>query len=198
MIDEFEQKIAEFYGAPYGVATDSCTHAIELCLRYFGFESMTSPVRTYLSVPMLAQKLGIPLQWDIEIWTDYYYIRDFERKINDKIIDAAVYWKENGYVANTCMCLSFQYQKQLSLSKGGMILTDDKNVYYDLKKLSHDGRIPNVPWRSQNIKSFGYHYNMTIETAELGLQKFESAKCSELKIWKYHDWPDLRNMDIFK
>ena len=32
-VKEFEQQIAKFYGAPYAVATDCCTHAIELCLR---------------------------------------------------------------------------------------------------------------------------------------------------------------------
>ena len=30
---EFEQALADYTGAPYAVATDCCTHAIELCLR---------------------------------------------------------------------------------------------------------------------------------------------------------------------
>ena len=30
---EFEKTIAEYYGAPYGVAVDCCTHGMELCLR---------------------------------------------------------------------------------------------------------------------------------------------------------------------
>ena len=29
----FEEHIAKFFGAKYGVATDCCTHALELCLR---------------------------------------------------------------------------------------------------------------------------------------------------------------------
>ena len=32
-VQEFEKQIAKFYGAPYAVATDCCTHAVELCLR---------------------------------------------------------------------------------------------------------------------------------------------------------------------
>ena len=36
IINSFEKKVAEFFGAPYAVATDSCTHGIELCLRYTG------------------------------------------------------------------------------------------------------------------------------------------------------------------
>ena len=30
---EFEKRVADFFGSPYAVATDCCTHAIELCLR---------------------------------------------------------------------------------------------------------------------------------------------------------------------
>ena len=33
VVDLFEQKIAGFFGAPYAVATDCCTHALELSLR---------------------------------------------------------------------------------------------------------------------------------------------------------------------
>ena len=32
-INKLEKQLAEFTGAPYVVATDCCTHAIELCLR---------------------------------------------------------------------------------------------------------------------------------------------------------------------
>ena len=34
VITDFEKQIALFFGAPYAVAVDCCTHAIELCLRY--------------------------------------------------------------------------------------------------------------------------------------------------------------------
>ena len=33
IVKKFEDKIAEFFGAPFGVAVDCCTHGIELCLR---------------------------------------------------------------------------------------------------------------------------------------------------------------------
>ena len=74
------------------------------------------------------------------------------------------------------MCLSFQFQKHLSLGRGGMILLDDEKAAFDLKKLSYDGREPNQPWREQNIKSMGYHYYMTPETAAEGLKKLPQAK----------------------
>mgnify|MGYP003661763403 CR=1 FL=1 len=33
LIKTFENKIAEFFGSPYAVAVDCCTHGVELCLR---------------------------------------------------------------------------------------------------------------------------------------------------------------------
>ena len=33
-ISVFEKRVAEFFGSPYAVAVDCCTHGIELALRY--------------------------------------------------------------------------------------------------------------------------------------------------------------------
>ena len=51
IINTFEKKVANFFGAPYGVAVDSCTHGIELCLRHTRERKINVPNRTYLSVP---------------------------------------------------------------------------------------------------------------------------------------------------
>ncbi len=67
-----------------------------------------------------------------------------------------------------------------------------------LKKISYDGRLPNIPWREQNITTIGYHYYMTPETAASGLEKLEEAKSREPRQWVWEDWPDLREMDVFK
>jgi dTDP-4-amino-4,6-dideoxygalactose transaminase len=79
-----------------------------------------------------------------------------------------------------------------------MILTDDKEAYMALKKMSYDGRHPHAPWREQNIDSIGYHYYMTPETAALGLEKLEKAIYNKPKIWSIEDYPDLTEMQIFK
>jgi dTDP-4-amino-4,6-dideoxygalactose transaminase len=194
IITEFEGEVAKFFGAPYAVAVDSCTHGIELCLRLTGVEKINVPVRTYLSVPMLANKLRIGLDWRDESWEDYYTLNYGDKRI----IDAAVLWRKNSYQPNTFMCVSFQYQKHLSLGRGGIILCDNEEDAVQLKKMSYDGRIPNKPWRDQNIKTFGYHYYMTPETAELGLQKLDEAIKNKPRKWVYTDWPDLTKMDIFK
>ena len=190
-VKKFEEEIAEFYGAPHAVAVDCCTHALELCLRYTQAYEVTFPTRTYISVPFLGEKLKLKWSWDPKEWIEYYYIG------NTKIIDAAVFWEEGGYVPGTLMCLSFQFQKHLSLGRGGMILTDDEYAAEQLKKMSYDGRLPDEPWRNQNINSMGYHYYMTPETAERGLFAFWDALEKTPRKWAWEEWPDLRQMDVF-
>ena len=190
-VENFERRIASFYGAPYAVATDCCTHGLELSLLYTKTNQVTIPKHTYISVPFTAKKLGIPLTWSTQEWRDYYYI-------SNEIIDAAVFWKESGYIPNTFMCLSFQFKKHLSLGRGGSILVQNKKDYIALKKLSYDGRLPNQPWASQDIDTFGYHYYMTPETAEQGIEKFEYAAQSTPKKWCWSDYPDLTLMSVFK
>lgn len=191
VVTKFENQVAEFFGAPYAVAFDSCTHGVEVCLRYVNTTKINVPKRTYLSIPFLANKLGIELEWREEDWQDYYYL-------TDNIIDAAVLWKPNSYIPGTFMGISFQFQKHLSLGRGGIILTDNKEAALQLKKMSYDGRIPNTPWRDQNIDTIGYHYYMTPETAQNGLDKLPKAIETTPRQWVVTDWPDLTEMNIFK
>ena len=189
-VTELENKIADFFGAPHAVAVDCCTHGIELCLRLFNLNEINVPTRTYISIPFLASKLNLKLNWKHEDWEDYYYL-------TEHVIDAAVLWRENSYIKDTFMCLSFQFQKHLSLGRGGMILLDDKEAYNKLSKMVYDGRIPGIPWRDQNVSTIGYHYYMTPETAQLGVDKFFDAITTEPRQWKLDDWPDLTKMEVF-
>ena len=98
VIADFEKEVAKFFDAPYAVAVDCCTHGLELCLRYKKAKKIIVPNRTYLSVPMLADKLNIEMEWYDKKWQDYYYI-------TDDIIDAAVFWEEGG-TFQTLICVS--------------------------------------------------------------------------------------------
>ncbi len=72
-VTEFENKVSKFFGAPYGIAVDCCTHGVELCLRHTDAKSMNSPTRTYLSIPFLSQKLNIDLIWKNYDWDKIVY-----------------------------------------------------------------------------------------------------------------------------
>lgn len=190
-VTKFEKEVSNFFGAPYGIAVDSCTHGVELSLKYTKATHISVPTRTYLSIAFLSEKLNIKRTWIEDPWEDFYHL-------TPQVVDAAVLWERDSYKPNTFMSISFQFQKHLSLGRGGIILTDNKEAAITLKKMSYDGRLPNIPWREQNIDTIGYHYYMTPETAELGLQKLPEAIKSKPKKWAFTDWPNIKQMNIFK
>jgi dTDP-4-amino-4,6-dideoxygalactose transaminase len=191
IVEKFEKQIAEFYRAPYAVATDCCTHAIELCLRMTKPSHVSCPSHTYISIPMTFEKLNLSWSFIDRQWEDFYYID------NTRIIDAAVYWKENSYIENTLFCLSFQYRKHLNLYRGGAILCSNVDEYNWLKQSSYDGRMPNTAWADQDIDQIGYHYYMTPETAQLGIDRLPSAVDKLSKKWNWTDYPDVSKMKVF-
>lgn len=191
-VELFEKKIAEFYGAPYAVATDCCTHAVELSLRMQQPTGViTVPKQTYISIPFTLQKLGLDWQWKDEEWQHYYYLG------GTNIIDAAVHFQEHGYVPNTLMCLSFQFKKPLGLGRGGAILCPTFEEYVELKKMSYDGRYGDTPWMEQSIDTMGYHYYMTPETAEQGVRKLPVVAKKEWPVWTQGNYPDLSLLPVF-
>ena len=140
---------------------------------------------------MTLEKLNLTWNFHHIHWKDYYYIG------NTNIIDAAVYWKHQGYVNHSLMCLSFQHKKHLNIGRGGMILLDNKEQYERLLKMRYDGRTDDAPWAEQDIETYGYHYYMTPEQAEVGLEKLKTARTIAPKRWSSKDYPDLTQMKVF-
>ena len=171
VVHMFERKICSYTGAPMAIVVDSCTHAIELCLRYYlknnpdSLLDMTCPKHTYVSVPTTLHHVDIPFQWTDENWIGFYQLG------NSSILDSAVRFTSGMYIDNTDMCLSFQYQKQLKIGKGGAIITDNVDLYDWAKLMRHDGRDEMFnPWIGQpNFYEAGYHYNMIPEDCALGI-----------------------------
>ena len=131
------------------------------------------------------------MEWKDEDWSNYYYL-------TENVIDAAVLWKRDSYVPNTFMNISFQFKKHLKLGRGGVILCDNEEAAIELKKMSYDGRLPSIPWRNQDIETVGYHYYMTPETAQLGIDLLPKAIVTEPVKWVLNDWPDLTKLTVFK
>ena len=195
IVKDFEKRIADYYGAPFAVATDSCTHALELALRFdrshynISQSKVTIPARTYISVPFTLMKLDIPWSFVNVEWKQFYFLG------GTRIADAAVLFEPKSYINGQLMCLSFQFKKMLGLGRGGAILCPNENEYNELKRMAYDGRDDNKPWAEQNIKTIGYHYYMTPETAQLGIEKLKTAKPN--KLWTSQDYPYLPEMKVF-
>jgi dTDP-4-amino-4,6-dideoxygalactose transaminase len=186
-IFEFEQALTKFTGAPYAVMTDCCTHAIELCLRFDKVSRVLFPAHTYLSIPMTMHKLGIEYNYSDKLWTGEYQF------IGTRIWDSARLLKEDMYRAGQLQCLSFGFDKPLSIGRGGAVLTDDVEVYDTLIQQRYDGRDLTIsPWEHQKVFRVGYHYKPTIEEAVRGLELLPTIDQEP----KYKEYPDLREIII--
>lgn len=84
IVQMFEEEVAEYTGAPYTVAVDSCTNAIFLALKYhieikrpdykLVGKTLEIPKRTYLSVPMSAIHAGFSVKFIDLDWSGEYPI----------------------------------------------------------------------------------------------------------------------------
>jgi len=192
-VTDFEWTIAEYFGAPYAVAVDCCTHALELCFVIDNQSTALVPKQTYISIPFMLEKIKHNWKFVDEKWEEYY-------EMTPKIIDAATMWRKDSYIPGIKMCLSFHHRKHLNMGRGGMILLDDKSDAELLSKMAYDGRErSDVPWVDQDISVVGYHYYMSPDKAIVGLKKFEEVSEKTPELVTYKDYPDLTlETSVFK
>ena len=173
---------------------DSCTHALELSLLILdrARELVTIPEYTYMSVPMMLEKIQQPWQFSRQKWELFYQLDPLP------VIDAAYLWEKNSYQSNSLTIISFQYKKHLPIGRGGIVLTDDLAHYNRLQKLCRDGRDRTLAWSQDDITEIGYHYHMTPEDAARGILLFDYLhdKPVDLKGWR--DYKPLTEYSVFK
>jgi dTDP-4-amino-4,6-dideoxygalactose transaminase len=172
ILEDFENLLSEYTGAPYVVLTDSCTHAIELCLRHQKWQGpVILPCHTYISILMTMHKLGLEIYWDKEYKWDYEY-----RISPTNIWDSARAFDKNMHKPGRWQCVSFGWDKRLAIGHGGAILLDKRTDYISLKSMAYDGRHLHIsPWQKQTTWYLGFHYNMRLEDAARGIDMLTHA-----------------------
>jgi dTDP-4-amino-4,6-dideoxygalactose transaminase len=187
VVEQFEQRVAEFAGAKYGVATMTGTAAIFLCLKYCRPEEVIMPARTFISVPMAVRHAGaIPHFIDYE-WHGTYRLEP------TPIIDGALRWYRGMYKGGL-HCLSFHARKRLPIGEGGMVLTNDPAAADWLRAARYSGR----KWPAfavEDVTMEGWQAYMTPEKAARGLHLMEYTQDYPDQIVEY---PDLREVPLFK
>lgn len=193
VVRQFEQVIADYAGSKYAVGVVSCSNALMLACAYKKVKEVTIPKRTYVSVPMAIIHAGGTVKFSEEEWSGVYELKPYN------IIDGALRFRRGMYEPGSLHCLSFHFKKPLSLGRGGMILTDDKDAYEWLKKARFDGRTEGVPLDMDNISVLGWNVYMYPEDAAKGLHRFSFVKGDypDLKI-EDQGYPDLSEMEVFK
>lgn len=142
--EDFENKLAEYTGAPYAICVDNQSNALFLCLTYYMQKNNINditvdvPERTYPSVPCEVIHAGGKVNFTpVEGNT----IKGAYQLTPTNVWDSALRFTADMYIPNSLMCVSFTGPyKHLKLSKGGAILLDDHDTYKWLKKARFSGR----------------------------------------------------------
>ena len=157
VVRKFEETVAEYAGAMYGVSVDSCCSALFLCCCYLfntdifaDIEHLFKPTvripkKTYPGVASSIIHAGGSIQFVDKEWTGAYQLEPFP------IWDSAMRFKKDMYVDDSFYCLSFnQHGKHIQIGRGGMILTDDVKARDWLRNARFDGRDP-IPLAEDNF-----------------------------------------------
>ena len=165
IVKMFEEEVAHYTGAPYAVSVNSCTNALFLACMYEGVKGkeVVIPNKTYLSVPQSIMLAGGDLKFEELDWSGIYQLKPFP------IYDAAKRFTSNMYIPGTHMCLSFHIKKHLKIGKGGMILTDSKEMADWAREARYEGRSEGVRYQDDDIKILGWNMYMTPQQASHGL-----------------------------
>jgi dTDP-4-amino-4,6-dideoxygalactose transaminase len=191
IVEMFEDTVAEYTGAPYAVAVTSCTDALFLCCKATQAHEVSIPAKTYLSVPMSILHSGAMVKFTDEEWEGIYQLKPYP------VYDAAKRFTSGMYMSGTHMCLSFHIKKHLKIGKGGMILTDNKEVADWLRVVRYEGRNA-VPYKEDDIKVLGWNMYMTPQQAAHGLALMQNYPENVPDLIEEGGYRDLREFTIFK
>jgi len=197
--NEFENKLAEYTGAPYAVCVDNASNAIFLSLMYEKVSGKTIgiPSRTYPSVPCEVLHAGARIKWNkVKGKT----IKGAYQLEGSKVWDSALSFTYNMYKPNTHMCLSFTGPyKHFKLSKGGCIITDDHDAYLWFKRARYSGR-RECSYHDDNFDMLGWNFYMMPELAARGLLlmgQFWNGEEPVVNKDKVMPYPNLSKFPIF-
>jgi len=194
IIEEFEQAICRYTGAPYAIAVNSCTNALFLSLMWWrrmevGPQTITIPRHTYVSVPMQIKHAGLDFEFCDLKWNGEYELYPTH------IWDCARRFTGGMYHAGLFMCCSFHWTKPLGIMHGGAILHDNPDADDWLRRARFDGRRSGES--SAQATMIGWHCLTTPEVAAAGLVRIANLPQNNPDSPK-PDYPDLSQMDIFK
>jgi dTDP-4-amino-4,6-dideoxygalactose transaminase len=191
IVQMFEEEVAQYTGAPFAVAVDSCTNALFLSCKYFNVKEVTIPKKTYLSVPMSIIHSGGEVVFEDQEWAGIYKLKPYP------IYDSAKRLTSKMYIPGSFMCLSFHIKKQLSLGKGGMILTDNYKAVEWFKKARYEGR-GEVNYKDDSIDMLGWNMYMTPQQAAHGLALMQNYPEHAEDLGENNGYRDLTEFPVFK
>jgi perosamine synthetase len=204
-VEEFEKAFAEYTGAKYAVATNSCTAALDIAVRVAPLgDTVTVSPFTFVSSALCILNAGKQVQFvDIDEETLCTPKADIQVLYAGNDAGEGIIYdmahsggaKHKGLIS----CWSFHAVKNLPTGDGGMLTTNDEEIYRRAKAIGWCGIDKSTYARSQNgyswdydIKEAGLKANMTDLTAVIGLSQLklldERNKKRQLVAYWYHKY----------
>jgi len=204
IVKSFEREVANYTGAPYCVAVNSCTNALFLALKYHNLVESKSnkkiievPKKTYVSVPMQIIHAGFKVGFRDQEWRGAYRLRPLNVWDSARRFTSNMFEVENVNGQNHYMCLSFHWSKILGVQQGGAIIHNDPKFDEWARRARFDGRTEGVAPKDDTFQELGWHMYMSPEIAAEGLVRLmHLPKVNE--DLKNDDYPDLSKYHLFR
>jgi dTDP-4-amino-4,6-dideoxygalactose transaminase len=195
VVRDFEQAVADYTGAPFVVAVNSCTMALLLAvqwkLKFKISKRVLIPKRTYVSVPMSIIHAGGVVEFEDRNWIGQYQLEPLP------IWDSARYFTSNMFLKGEIQCVSFHASKILGDTQGGAILHDNASADAWFRRMRFDGRTEGRKPKDDYFKEIGYHCYMSPDVAARLLLKLHSLPLDNAPL-PNDDYPDLSQFEVFK
>ena len=192
---DFEAALCEYTGAPYAVAVNSCTAALQLTCQLWledrKNQKVHIPKHTYCSVPMSIIHAGGTPIFENRKWGGAYQLDPLP------IFDCARRFTSGMYVPGQYQCVSFSAAKILGIEQGGAILHDTSDADKWFRRMRFDGRQEGVDPLDENFSLIGHHCIMLPSIAAQALLRLSHLPKHNDDMSDY-PYPDLSQHSAFK
>ena len=191
---DFERELCVYTGAPFAVAVNSCTAALQISVMWCSdmyAVRIEIPKRTYVSVPNAIVNAGCKVVWRDEVWHGCYKLKPLQ------VWDCARRFTSGMYIHGQYQCVSFSTTKILGLEQGGAILHDNPDFDKWARQMRFDGRNEGVDQREDTFDMVGLHCIMLPSTAATLLLKLYHLPKHNDDMWDY-PYPDLSRFKIWE
>jgi dTDP-4-amino-4,6-dideoxygalactose transaminase len=204
--EDFEKSLCDYTGSSYAIALDNMSNALFLSLYYekhvkksIKTDTILIPARTYPSVPCEIIHVGLKVEFIPVIGNT---LKGAYKLEPSNVIDSALKFTADMYEKGTHMCVSFTGPyKNLKLSKGGAILTDDYQAMLWFKRARFSGR-RECSYHDDYFDMLGWNFYMIPEIAARGLlmmnQFYNLDGTKKVNEELELPYPDLSNFEIYK
>lgn len=193
--EAFEREFAEYVGCTYAIFTNSCTSALKMGYKFYkerGFERVNYPKNTFCATYSAAIEVGLDVQAFVEEdeemvfeeQKDWEWKNDFDVGMHyggircsdypDMLIeDSAHRIEPNDPLVGKIRCYSFYATKNMTTGSGGMLVTNDKEIYDRCRLYWRDGLTTSTRDRNQGpvdyeVKAFAGGYDGNDLAAAVG------------------------------